>query len=356
MHSDTSPDFDGSASDAARRSGMAIVVTAAIVLAGACLLNCPGRFSELHEKDTSLLRPIVSALGLFGEYGTQRGVEVRNLVFYAGAAGLSIIAGLSLALGSVRSRYSIDDLLDGRSRAASPVFWWLILLVVSALSSIFSHAPAFCQGQMIVRLLLFSWWWPIATILSPRQTRALAVAFVTALAVTAALGLAYHFLRIWPHQPQARLQYPLGNELWMKRNGSESPEPVARDQVTRLLQAHFRPEFLNRIDEIVVFHNLTRQDLAAIVEIQLRHVSALLAERGYQLEVSPAARAYLAEAGYDPDFGARPLKRLIQREVQDPLAMHILSGDFPEGAHIRVDRGEQGLSFAAAPVGEVSVP
>ncbi|MCC7130606.1 MAG: hypothetical protein IT297_09440, partial [Anaerolineae bacterium] len=71
---------------------------------------------------------------------------------------------------------------------------------------------------------------------------------------------------------------------------------------------------------------------------------------------SPAARAYLAEAGYDPDFGARPLKRLIQREVQDPLAMHILSGDFPEGAHIRVDRGEQGLSFAAAPVGEVSVP
>ena len=215
MHSDTSPDFDGSASDAARRSGMAIVVTAAIVLAGACLLNCPGRFSELHEKDTSLLRPIVSALGLFGEYGTQRGVEVRNLVFYAGAAGLSIIAGLSLALGSVRSRYSIDDLLDGRSRAASPVFWWLILLVVSALSSIFSHAPAFCQGQMIVRLLLFSWWWPIATILSPRQTRALAVAFVTALTATAALGLAYHFLRVWPHQPGARLQYPLGNELWM---------------------------------------------------------------------------------------------------------------------------------------------
>jgi len=215
MHSDISPDIEGSASDAARRSGMAIVVTAAIVLAGACLLNCPGRFSELHEKDESLLRPLVSALGLFGEYGTQRGVEVRNLVFYAGAAGLSIIAGLSLAFGSVRSRYSIDDLLDGRSRAASPVFWWLILLVVSALSSIFSHAPAFCQGQMIVRLLLFSWWWPIATILSPRQTRALAVAFVTALAATAALGLAYHFLRVWPHQSGARLQYPLGNELWM---------------------------------------------------------------------------------------------------------------------------------------------
>lgn len=215
MHSDISPDIDGSASDAARRAGMAIVITAAIVLAGDCLLNCPGRFSEAHEKDTSLLRPVVSMLGLFGKFGTQRGVEVRNLVFFTGAAGVSIIAGLCLALGSIRSRYSIDDLLDGRSRAASPVFWWIVLLIVSALSSIFSHAPAFCQGQMIVRLLQFAWWWPIATILSPRQTRALSMALVTVLGVTAAIGLAYHFMRIWPGQHDARLQYPLGNELWM---------------------------------------------------------------------------------------------------------------------------------------------
>ncbi len=144
----------------------------------------------------------------------------------------------------------------------------------------------------------------------------------------------------------------LGNELWMGRNGSDGAEKISRDQVTRLLQAHFRPEFLNRIDEIVVFHSLSRQDLAAIVDIQLRRVTGLLAERGYRLEVSEAAREYLAEAGYDPDFGARPLKRLIQREVQDPLAMHILSGDFPEGALIQVDRGEEGLTFTPLLTGE----
>ena len=215
MHSDISPDAEGSASDAARRAGLAIVITATIVLAGDALLTCPSRFSKAHQNDTSLLRPLVSVLGLFGEFGTARGVEIRNLVFYIGAASVSIIAGICLATGSVRSRYSIDDLLDGRSRAASPVFWWFVLLIVSALSSIFSHAPSFCQGQMIVRLLHFAWWWPIATILSPRQVRALAIAFVAVLSATAAVGLAYQFIRIAPNQPGARLQYPLGNELWL---------------------------------------------------------------------------------------------------------------------------------------------
>ena len=140
----------------------------------------------------------------------------------------------------------------------------------------------------------------------------------------------------------------LGNELWM----GEHPV-VSRDTVTRLLQAHFRPEFLNRIDEIVVFHPLTREHLAEIVEIQLRRVVALLAERGYKLEVSEAAREYLAEAGYDPDFGARPLKRAIQRELQDPLALRILSGEFHEGDWLRVDRGPQGLTFTPVVQAEV---
>lgn len=215
MHSDISPDAEGSASDAARRAGLAIVITASIVLAGDALLTCPGRFSEAHANDTSLLKPLVNVLGLFGEFGTARGVEIRNLVFYIGAAAVSIIAGICLATGSVRSRYSIDDLLDGRSRAASPVFWWFVLLIVSALSSIFSHAPSFCQGQMIVRLLHLAWWWPIATILSPRQVRALAIALVAVLTTTATVGLAYHYIRIAPNQPGARLQYPLGNELWL---------------------------------------------------------------------------------------------------------------------------------------------
>jgi ATP-dependent Clp protease ATP-binding subunit ClpB len=82
------------------------------------------------------------------------------------------------------------------------------------------------------------------------------------------------------------------------------------------------------------------------VAFQLRRVTALLAEKGYHLEVSKAAGDYLAESGYDPNFGARPLKRAIQRELQDPLAMKILSGEFKEGDRIHVDRGDQGLVFS----------
>ena len=134
----------------------------------------------------------------------------------------------------------------------------------------------------------------------------------------------------------------LGSQLW------ESGQTVTREAVTHVLQAHFRPEFLNRIDEIVIFHPLGKEHLAQIVDIQLRRVTALLAEKGYQLEVTKSARGYLAEAGYDPTFGARPLKRAIQRELQDPLALKILSGDFKEGDKIKVDHGKDGLTFAAA--------
>ncbi len=131
----------------------------------------------------------------------------------------------------------------------------------------------------------------------------------------------------------------LGNQLW------EGGRQVSRDEITRVLQAHFRPEFLNRIDEIVVFHPLNRAHMAQIVEIQLRRVKSLLAERGFTLEVTPEAVEYLVEVGYDPDFGARPLKRAIQRELQDPLALSILSGEFSEGDVIRVERGLEGLVF-----------
>jgi ATP-dependent Clp protease ATP-binding subunit ClpB len=133
----------------------------------------------------------------------------------------------------------------------------------------------------------------------------------------------------------------LGTELWL---GGQ--HDVERDQVTRILQAHFRPEFLNRVDEIVIFHQLTREDLTQIVDIQLNRVAQLLKERNLGLEISPEARAYLAEVGYDPDFGARPLKRAIQRELQDPLAMQVLSGVFHEGETVRVERGPQGLTFS----------
>jgi ATP-dependent Clp protease ATP-binding subunit ClpB len=135
----------------------------------------------------------------------------------------------------------------------------------------------------------------------------------------------------------------LGSELWLGGRAAR----VTRDVITHALQAHFRPEFLNRIDEIIIFHSLSREDLVQVVEIQLRHVSALLAERGYRLVISPEARAYLAEVGYDADYGARPLKRAIQRELQDPLAVKILSGDFHEGETIHVERGKDKLEFSA---------
>jgi ATP-dependent Clp protease ATP-binding subunit ClpB len=140
----------------------------------------------------------------------------------------------------------------------------------------------------------------------------------------------------------------LGSELWMGNR-----EEVDRETITHVMRAHFRPEFLNRIDEIVVFHPLSRADIAAIVDIQLRRFAKLLAERGFQLEVSEVGREYLAETGYDPDFGARPLKRAIQRALQDPLAMQLLSGGFQEGDLIRVDRTGEGLTFTPVKRGEV---
>ncbi|MGB7873284.1 MAG: AAA family ATPase, partial [Anaerolineales bacterium] len=133
----------------------------------------------------------------------------------------------------------------------------------------------------------------------------------------------------------------LGNQLW------EGGKTVTRDEIVRVLQGHFRPEFLNRLDEIVVFHPLRKEHLAGIIDIQLQRVNKLLADKGYHLEVIEAAREYLAEVGYDPDFGARPLKRTIQRELQDPLALKILSGEFHEGETIKVERGEEGLTFTA---------
>lgn len=134
----------------------------------------------------------------------------------------------------------------------------------------------------------------------------------------------------------------LGSQLW---SDPEKAEHVTRDQVTDLLKAFFRPEFLNRVDEIVIFKPLTKEDLRQIVGIQLGHVAALLAARGYSLKSTPAAETWLADIGFEPEFGARPLKRAIQREVQDPLALKILSGEFREGDAITLDAGPDGLVF-----------
>jgi ATP-dependent Clp protease ATP-binding subunit ClpB len=139
----------------------------------------------------------------------------------------------------------------------------------------------------------------------------------------------------------------LGNQLW------EGEQQVTRDAIHRVLQNHFRPEFLNRIDEIVVFNPLTREQLTEVVDFQLKRVSKLLGDKGYYLDVSQAAKQFLAEEGYDPAFGARPLKRAIQRELQDPLALKILAGEFREGDVIEVDRGRDRLEFTTAVQGEV---
>ena len=107
----------------------------------------------------------------------------------------------------------------------------------------------------------------------------------------------------------------------------------------------FKPEFVNRIDEIVRFHPLTQSDLARIVSIQLDGLRSRLAERRLSLTVTPAAESWLAKAGYDPDFGARPLRRVIQREVEDPLALALLEGRYPEGATVTVDEADGSIAL-----------
>ena len=134
---------------------------------------------------------------------------------------------------------------------------------------------------------------------------------------------------------------------WIKEQGPEG----ARDQVMKELDITFRPEFLNRIDDVIIFGSLSREDLKAIVEIQMRHLRRLLGEQQMDIELTEAAKRFLADEGYDPVYGARPLKRAIQRRLQDPLSLAILEGRFGPGATILVDLDTEGgvLSFADAP-------
>jgi len=114
------------------------------------------------------------------------------------------------------------------------------------------------------------------------------------------------------------------------------------------LRDRFRPEFLNRVDEVVAFEALTREQIADIVELQLVRLRDRLAERRIELEITEAAKELLAEEGWDPAYGARPLKRAIQRLVENPLALELLEGRFAEGDTVRVDAGEGDLVFERA--------
>ena len=118
---------------------------------------------------------------------------------------------------------------------------------------------------------------------------------------------------------------------------------VAREAVMEAVRAAFRPEFLNRLDEILLFRRLSRDDMKGVVAIQVERLKKLLADRKVTLEVDAAAMAWLGNAGYDPIYGARPLKRVIQRELQNPLAQAILEGRIPDGSTVHVTASDKGL-------------
>jgi len=122
-------------------------------------------------------------------------------------------------------------------------------------------------------------------------------------------------------------------------------EEQMKERVMEALRLHFRPEFLNRVDDILIFHHLTLEQLREIVELQMSRLQKLLADRHIDLDLTDGAKEFLAEAGYDPVYGARPLRRAIQRYVQDRLAPMLLSGEFKEGDTILVDKDTEGLIF-----------
>ena len=115
--------------------------------------------------------------------------------------------------------------------------------------------------------------------------------------------------------------------------------------VMEVVRGHFRPEFLNRLDEIILFHRLGSEHMAPIVEIQVGRVAKLLKDRKISLDLTDGARAWLGRVGYDPIYGARPLKRAVQRHLQDPLADLILRGEVPDGSIVAIDEGDGALQM-----------
>jgi len=136
----------------------------------------------------------------------------------------------------------------------------------------------------------------------------------------------------------------LGAELLVNQPEGQDTDAV-RDQVMAIVRASFRPEFLNRIDEIILFHRLQKSEMARIVDIQMARLARLLEERKITIKLEPSARDYLADKGWDPAYGARPLKRVIQKSVQDPLAEMILSGRIKDGERVVISASKQGLKF-----------
>jgi ATP-dependent Clp protease ATP-binding subunit ClpB len=148
----------------------------------------------------------------------------------------------------------------------------------------------------------------------------------------------------------------LGSHLILGYQGGADPaayERMKRD-VLEVLRQQFRPEFLNRVDETVVFHSLTREDLKKIVDIQLGRLRTRLAERHIFLDLTEQAREYFATTGYEPSYGARPLKRLLQRELETSLGRKLLAGEIHEHSRVVVDWDGNNLIFTPHPVAEAA--
>jgi ATP-dependent Clp protease ATP-binding subunit ClpB len=136
---------------------------------------------------------------------------------------------------------------------------------------------------------------------------------------------------------------------------SESIDERIRERIEGILATTFKPEFLNRIDETVIFHRLSREDVSRIVELQVDLLTARVAERGIEVELTDDARTLLGNLGFDPTYGARPLRRVIQRRLVDPLALKLLEGEFADGSRVRVDAEEGELVFRPAPTAVADV-
>jgi ATP-dependent Clp protease ATP-binding subunit ClpB len=136
----------------------------------------------------------------------------------------------------------------------------------------------------------------------------------------------------------------LGSEFLANQPEGQDTDAV-REPVMAVVRASFRPEFLNRVDEIILFHRLKRTEMSKIVDIQMRRLAKLLEDRKIAIVLEASARDWLADKGWDPAYGARPLKRVIQKAVQDPLAEQILAGTVKDGDKVTISAGRDGLTF-----------
>jgi ATP-dependent Clp protease ATP-binding subunit ClpB len=148
----------------------------------------------------------------------------------------------------------------------------------------------------------------------------------------------------------------IGSEYILDLSGDDSKYDMMQKRVTEALRSHFRPEFLNRVDDIIIFHTLSRAEMRHIVQIQLKRVQNLLADQKISLEISQGACDRLVEIGYDPVYGARPIKRAIQREVENAIATKLLENTFISGDTILIDKGDNGLTFNKKVPIKVTVP